>query len=222
MKEKRKPSPRLVLALILVAVMILSTVSLFLFFVHTYIAPLTPYHSERRGMENWYCRDFFEEDHGHGQNEETTFLNSYLPADADYYWDYYVYALAINDVNRSLAWIAYDDPAVYAAAKQSRLDYIAEQTEPLTETEAFGFRFCSFDDIMTVNKGRGGKTAKRDYEAFGYNDDALTLIFLDFDARGSKQNRYMKLANTDYAAFLTHYYNDWFDWENGVGIHLPE
>jgi hypothetical protein len=27
----------------------------------------------------------------------------------------------------------------------------------------------------------------------------------------------MKLAETDYEAFLSHYYGEWFDWENGVG-----
>ncbi len=230
MKGKRKPSPRAVLAIVVASVMILTTVCVLLFlllhllFTPSYDAPLTPIHVERRGIENWGDGSGFLGSQFTAEGKDN-FLLLYEPDDGDYYYDCRVSVFWINSLKRSLAFLTYDDPAVYAAAKQSRLDYAAKKAEsgpkPLSETRAFGFAFCSFDDIMKVTKGRG-KNKYIDYEAFGYNDETLTLVFLRFDASGSREKRYMKLANTDYEAFLSHYYGEWFDWEAGVGIHLPE
>ncbi len=223
----KKKSPRLktVLFLVFAWILIFALLGGMTWFTNKWIVRLTPYHYERRGLENWSSRDFFAHEVYAEDEEEETFLSSYPTADADYYHDYYERAFQINDLTRDLAFLTYDDPDVYAAAKQSRLDYIARkaasESKTPTETEAFGFSFCSFDDVMKVTKGRG-KNKHIDYEALGYNDETLTLVFLRFDASGSREKRYMKLANTDYEAFLTHYYNEWFDWEAGVGIHLPE
>ena len=226
MKEKQKRSPRVVIAFVLASIMILSTVCVLLFlllhllFAPSYDAPLTPIHVERRGIENWGEGSSFLGSQSTAEGKDN-FLLLYEPDDGDYYYDYRVSVFWINSLKRSLAFLSYDDPAVYAAAKQSRLDYIAGQSKTPAETEAFGFSFCSFDDIMIITKGRG-KNKSIDYEAFGYNDTTRTLVFFNFDASGRKEKRYMKLAETDYEAFLSHYYGDWFDWENGVGIHLPE
>ncbi len=223
----KKKSPRLktVLFLVFAWILIFALLGGMTWFTNKWIVRLTPYHYERRGLENWSSRDFFAHEVYAEDEEEETFLSSYPTADADYYHDYYERAFQINDLTRDLAFLTYDDPDVYAAAKQSRLNYIARkaasESKTPTETEAFGFSFCSFDDVMKVTKGRG-KNKHIDYEALGYNDETLTLVFLRFDASGSREKRYMKLANTDYEAFLTHYYNEWFDWEAGVGIHLPE
>ena len=218
MKEKRKPSPRAVLAIIVASVMILTTLSILGVIVYFLFDPL-PYYDERRGLEHWRSRDFFAYEE---VAEEKTFLSSYPTADADYYYDYYQAWFYAYDRTRSLAFLTYDDPDVYAAAKQSRLDYIAGQSQTPAETEAFGFSFCSFDDIMIITKGRGKIKKILDYEAFGYNDATRTLVFIRFDARGKKDKPYMELANTDYEAFIAHFYGEWFDWERGVGIHLPE
>lgn len=214
-----------VLFLVFAWILIFALLGGMTWFTNKWIVRLTPYHYERRGLENWSSRDFFAHEVYAEDEEEETFLSSYPTADADYYHDYYERAFQINDLTRDLAWLTYEDPDVYAAAKQSRLNYIARkaasESKTPTETEAFGFSFCSFDDIMKVTKGRG-KNKYIDYEAFGYNDETLTLVFLRFDASGSREKKYMKLANTDYEAFLSHYYGKWFDWEAGVGIHLPE
>ena len=223
----KKKSPRLktVLFLVFAWILIFALLGGMTWFTNKWIVRLTPYHYERRGIEIWSSRDFFAHEVYAEDEEAETFLSSYPTADADYYHDYYERAFQINDLTRDLAWLTYEDPDVYAAAKQSRLNYIArkaaDESKTPTETEAFGFSFCSFDDVMKVTKGRG-KNKYIDYEAFGYNDETLTLVFLRFDASGSREKKYMKLANTDYEAFLSHYYGKWFDWENGVGIHLPE
>ena len=223
----KKKSPRLktVLFLVFAWILIFALLGGMTWFTNKWIVPLTPYHYERRGLEIWSSRDFFAHEVYAEDEEEETFLSSYPTADADYYHDYYRARFCAYDRTRDLAWLTYEDPDVYAAAKQSRLNYIAgkaaSESKTPTETEAFGFSFCSFDDIMKVTKGRG-KNKYINYEAFGYNDEAMTLVFLQFDASGSREKKYMKLANTDYEAFLSHYYGKWFDWENGAGIHLPE
>ena len=214
-----------VLFLVFAWILIFALLGGMTWFTNKWIVRLTPYHYERRGLEIWNSRDFFAHEVYAEDEEAETFLSSYPTADADYYHDYYERAFQINDLTRDLAWLTYEDPDVYAAAKQSRLNYIARkaasESKTPTETEAFGFSFCSFDDIMKVTKGRG-KNKYINYEAFGYNDEAMTLVFLQFDASGSREKKYMKLVNTNYEAFLTHYYSEWFDWEAGVGIHLPE
>ena len=223
MKEKQKRSPRVVIAFVLASIMILSTVCVLLFlllhllFTPSYDAPLTPIHVERRGIENWGDGSGFLGSQSTDEGKDN-FLLLYEPDDGDYYYDCRVSVFWINSLKRSLAFLTYDDPDVYAAAKQSRLDYIAGQSKTPAETEAFGFAFCSFDDVTSVTEG-GKRIA---YEAFGYNDTTQTLVFIRFDASERKEKRYMKLAETDYEAFLSHYYGEWFDWENGVGIHLPE
>ena len=223
MKEKQKRSPRVVIAFVLASVMILTTVCILLFlllhllFAPSYDAPLTPIHVERRGIENWGDDSSFLGSQYTAEGKDN-FLLLYEPDDGDYYYDCRVSVFWINSLKRSLAFLSYDDPDVYAAAKQSRLDYIAGQSKTPAETEAFGFTVCSFDDVTSV--AEGGKRIA--YTAFAYNDETRTLVFFNFDASGRKEKRYMKLAETDYEAFLSHYYGEWFDWENGVGIHLPE
>ena len=228
MKEKQKRSPRVVIAFVLAAVMILATVCVLLFlllhllFTPSYDAPLIPSRVERRGIENWGDGSSFLGSQYTDEGKDN-FLLLYEPDDADYYYDCRVSVFWINSLKRSLAFLSYDDPAVYAAARQSRLDYAAKKAESgsktLSEFEAFGFTVCSFDDVTSVTEGGRKKFA---YTAFAYNDETRTLVFFNFDASGRKEKRYMKLAETDFEAFLSHYYGEWFDWEAGVGIHLPE
>ena len=223
MKEKRKPSPRVVIAFVLASIMILSTVCVLLFlllhllFTPSFDAPMTPFHVERRGIENWGGSSSFLGGQSSDEGKDN-FLLLYEPDDGDYYYDCRVSLFWINSLRRSLAFLSYDDPDVYAAARQSRLDYAAKKAESgsktLSEFEAFGFTVCSFDDVTSVTEG-GRKTFA--YNAFAYNDETRTLVFFNFDASGRKEKRYMKLAETDYEAFLSHYYGEWFDWENGVG-----
>ncbi len=224
MKEKQKRSPRVVIAFVLASIMILITVSVLEVFVASFVVPSR---AEERGLDSWredYRWDAFFV-HGYGDKDKEAFLAAHAPSDGDYYYSARSTWFNTDGATVLLCWLTYDDPDVYASAKQSRLDYAAKKAEsdpkPLSETRAFGFAFCSFDDIMKVTKGRG-KNKHIDYEALGYNDETLTLVFLRFDASGSREKRYMKLANTDYEAFLSHYYGEWFDWEAGVGIHLPE
>ena len=227
MKEKQKRSPRVVIAFVLASVMILVTVCVLLFlllhllFTPSYDAPLTPFHVERRGIENWGGDSSFLGGQSSDEGKDN-FLLLYEPDDGDYYYDCRVSLFWINSLRRSLAFLSYDDPDVYAAARQSRLDYAAKKAESgsktLSEFEAFGFTVCTFDDVTSV--AEGGKRIA--YNAFAYNDETRTLVFFNFDASGRKEKRYMKLAETDYEAFLSHYYGEWFDWDAGVGIHLPE
>jgi hypothetical protein len=131
-----------VLFLVFAWILIFALLGGMTWFTNKWIVRLTPYHYERRGLENWSSRDFFAHEVYAEDEEEETFLSSYPTADADYYHDYYERAFQINDLTRDLAFLTYDDPDVYAAAKQSRLHYVAAYRNSLHSAEAFGFSFC--------------------------------------------------------------------------------
>ena len=129
---------------------------------------------------------------------------------------------------RSLIWLTYDDPAVYEAAKQSHMEARLSDLSLYGEHEAYGFRFYTIGynakPIGFVDNWRKHVFSgfPGHFDAFGYNDETRTLIFLSFYGGGKRENKYVELGNSDFPAFLSHYYGEWFDWEAGVGIHLPE
>ena len=210
MKEKRKPALPTVLAVSAAALVILALV------VAVAILFVIPRHDEERGIDNWNAvkwSSFFRSD------EKEIFFRSYVYADGDYYADARSSWFRANGVSRAFLWLTYDDPDVYAAAKASRLKYAHRNGKTPDRTEALGFTVLSFDDLTSVTRK---STKKIDYQAFGYNDETLTLFFLLFDAYGKKEQPYLEAAQSDYPAFLDRYYGEWFDWENGVGIPRAE
>ena len=218
MKEKQKRSPRVVIAFVLASIMILITVSVLALFVASFVVPSR---AEERGLDSWrenYRWDAFFE-HGYGDIDKAAFLASHAPSDGDYYYSARSTWFNADGATVLLCWLTYDDPDVYAAAKQSRLHYVAAYRNFLHSAEAFGFSFCCH---RTPTDAMQHSTKRLQHEAFGYNDETRTLVFVGFDAHGDKERAYAALANTDYEAFLSHYYGEWFDWEAGVGIHLPE
>ena len=203
MKEKRKPALPTVLAVSAAALVILALI------VAVAILFVIPRHDEERGIDNWNAvkwSSFFRSD------EKEIFLHSYPCADGDYYADFRSSWFRANGVSRAFLWLTFDDPDAYAAAKASRLHYAARNGKTPDRTEAFGFTVLSFDDLTSVTRK---STKKIDYQAFGYNDETLTLFFLLFDAYGKKEQPYLEAAKTDYPAFLDRYYGEWFDWEAG-------
>ena len=218
MKEKQKRSPRVVIAFVLASIMILITVSVLEVFVASFVVPNR---AEERGLDSWREDSrwdaFFE--HGYGEKDKAAFLAVHAPSDGDYYYSARSTWFNADGATVLLCWLTYDDPDVYASAKASRLHYVAAYRNSFHSAEAFGFSFCCH---RTPTKAMQHSTKKLRHEAFGYNDETRTLVFVGFDAHGDKERAYAALANTDYEAFLSHYYGEWFDWEAGVGIHLPE
>ena len=218
MKEKQKRSPRVVIAFVLASIMILITVSVLALFVAFFVVPNR---AEERGLDSWrenYRWDAFFE-HGYGDIDKAAFLASHAPSDGDYYYSARSTWFNADGATVLLCWLTYDDPDVYASAKASRLHYVAAYRNFLHSAEAFGFSFCCH---RTPTDAMQHSTKRLQHEAFGYNDETRTLVFVGFDAHGDKERAYAALANTDYEAFLSHYYGEWFDWGAGVGIHLPE
>lgn len=218
MKEKQKRSPRVVIAFVLASIMILITVSVLEVFVASFVVPSR---AEERGLDSWrenYRWDAFFE-HGYVDTDKAAFLAAHDPSDGDYYYSARSTWFNADGATVLLCWLTYDDPDVYASAKASRLHYVAAYRGTFHSAEAFGFSFCCH---RTPIQAMQHSTKKLQHEAFGYNDETRTLVFVGFDAHGDKERAYAALANTDYEAFLSHYYGEWFDWEAGVGIHLPE
>ena len=203
MKEKRKPALPTVLAVSAAALVILALI------VAVAILFVIPRHDEERGIDNWNASGWYS---FFRYGEEEIFLHSYPCADGDYYADFRSSWFRANGISREFLWLTYDDPDVYAAAKASRLKYAPRNGKTPDKTEAFGFTVLSFDDLTSVTEK---STKKIDYQAFGYNDETLTLFFLLFDAYGKKEQPYLETAKTDYPAFLDRYYGEWFDWEAG-------
>ena len=218
MKEKQKRSPRVVIAFVLASIMILITVSVLEVFVASFVVPSR---AEERGLDSWrenYRWDAFFV-HSYGEKDKAAFLAVHAPSDGDYYYSARSTWFNADGTTVLLCWLTYDDPDVYASAKASRLHYVAAYRNSFHSAEAFGFSFCCH---RTPTKAMQHSTKKLRHEAFGYNDETRTLVFVGFDAHGKKEKKYAALAETDYEAFLSHYYGEWFDWEAGVGIHLPE
>ena len=218
MKEKQKRSPRVVIAFVLASIMILITVSVLALFVAFFVVPNR---AEERGLDSWrenYRWDAFFE-HGYGDKDKEAFLAAHAPSDGDYYYSARSTWFNADGATVLLCWLTYDDPDVYAAAKASRLNYVVAYRDAFHSAEAFGFSFCCH---RTPTQAMQHSTKKLQHEAFGYNDETRTLVFVGFDAHGDKERAYAALAETDYEAFLSHYYGEWFDWEAGAGIHLPE
>ena len=216
MKEKQKRSPRVVIAFVLASIMILITVSVLEVFVASFVVPSR---AEERGLDSWredYRWDAF---FVHGYGDKEAFLAAHDPSDGDYYYSARSTWFNADGATVLLCWLTYDDPDVYASAKASRLHYVAAYRNSFHSAEAFGFSFCCH---RTPTDAMQHSTKKLRHEAFGYNDETRTLVFVGFDAHGDKERAYAALADTDYEAFLSHYYGEWFDWEAGVGIHLPE
>ena len=144
------------------------------------------------------------------------FFAAYPYSDGDYHGDYY-YTRKSGRI-REFVWLNYDDPAVYEAAKQSHMEARLSDLSLYGEREAYGFRFYTLDRnakkagfVSNWRKSASGFPEK--FDAFGYNDETRTLIFLSFEGGGKREEKYIALGDSDFPAFLDHYYGGWFDWE---------
>ena len=151
---------------------------------------------------------------------EREFLTDYPYKSGNFYFHYYGSLFSYN-VDKSFVWLSYDQPEVYLNAKESRfesrrsdiLDY------SLDGTEAFGFTFYLTYDFQDEGKS----CFPRWFTAFGFNDETQTLVFIGiyFSYTLEEDKQYVEHFETNFSAFLTHYYGDWFDWEAGVGYTAP-
>lgn len=156
------------------------------------------------GLENWnpavssvsICR-FFDEH----------FLKDYPYEDGDFHYS------CIQDshyTEKAFLWLTYEDEDVYQNAKQSKFETRFAEWPPFDGTEAFGFTFYVTSDFTY----KGKTEFPKHFIAFGYHDQSRTLVFLGFYCSGEDEPMFVGLAETDFPAFLLHYYADWFDWEN--------
>ena len=180
--------------------------------------------AERSHIEGLYLWNPSQAENSIEPESKRVFFATYPYSDGDYHGDYY--DTRKSGRIRDFVWLNYDDPAVYEAAKQSHMEARLSDLSLYGEREAYGFRFYTLDHRAKIvgfvdhwEKHASGFPGN--FDAFGYNDETRTLIFLSFDGGGKRENKYIELGNSDFPAFLDHYYGDWFDWDAGVGIHLP-
>lgn len=162
------------------------------------------------GLTGFLPRDFFTE---------------YPYQDGNFYYDDsysgFIPFFSSSWVEKSFIWLVYDDAGIYLNAKQFCLNYCNEKkNEPddsFDGTEVFDFAFYIYSDFSSSVVDDGESQFPDNFIAFGLNDETKTLVFVGFNGLGKKEQAYINLVETDFSAFLTHYYGDWFDWEAGVG-----
>ena len=181
--------------------------------------------AEHSHIEGLYLWDPISWENSVEPESKREFFAAYPYSDGNYHGDYY--DAGKNGRVRNFVWLTYDDPDVFLGAKQSHMEARLSDLSLYGEHEAYGFRFYTLDHTAE-KKGfvdhwrKHASGFPENFDAFGYNDETRTLIFLYFNGGGKREEKYIALGDSDFPAFLDHYYGDWFDWENGVGIHLPE
>ena len=174
-----------------------------------------PSHGESEGFDEWsparsslsLTGDLFL---------EKRFLTDYPYEDGDFHYEYEDYSLWRGSRERSFVWLTYGDDAVYKAAKQSRFEKRFDRLDSFDGTEAHGFAFyILYDDSDRFSDWK--TSFPKYFIAFGCCDETRTLLFLGFYGTGKIEAPYVTLGESDFPAFLDHYYGEWFDWENGVG-----
>lgn len=180
----------------------------------------------RQGFDNWN-ENVSSLDLASSALLERQFLIDYPYKDGDFRYERYNPVFFSMGIERIFIWLTYDDVNVYQDAKQSRLDRETDVIDnSLNGTEAFGFTFSIVFDFSYRNGSSERKTEfPYWYTAFGFNDETKTLVFLGYSCSiecQKKEKPYIDLVKTDFSAYLTHYYGDWFDWEAGVGYTASE
>ena len=188
----------------------------FIVFLVLLIAGIPAEHAHIEGLYLW---DPISWENAVEPESKREFFAAYPYSDGNYHGDYY--DAGKNGRVRNFVWLTYDDPAVYEAAKQSHVETRLSDLSLYGEHEAYGFRFYTigynakpvgFVDNWRkhVSSGFPGY-----FDAFGYNDETRTLIFLYFNGGGKREEKYIALGDSDFPAFLSHYYGEWFDWASG-------
>jgi len=181
-----------------------------------FLLALASCHYSKEGFESWYPRlSFF-----HLTNEEYFFekelLTTYQYCNGNFFYDYSDPTLFSRCIERVFAFLTYDDSEIYQSAKQYCFDTRKTDLVSFDGTVAFGFVFNIYYDWSDLNDSNETQFPKW-FTAFGFNDGTQTLVLLGFCCDLPQKEPYVELAKTDFSAFLTHYYGDWFDWEAGVG-----
>ena len=136
---------------------------------------------------------------------DTNFLTEYSYTDGNFFYNFYEPVL-LSCTDRSFAWLSYDDEDTYQQAKQSRLDTRWTEKETFDGQEAFGFTFYLY---WTYENSTG---FPHWFTAFGYDDERQMLVFIGFYCSQEKEEQNVLLAETDFGAFLKHFYGEWFEW----------
>lgn len=159
------------------------------------------------GLENWYpaisslsvCHFF-----------DKPFLTDYPYRDGDFHYSCIEGAHFSFTIDKALLWLTYEDEDVYQNAKQSQFETRFAEWPPFDGTEAFGFTFYVTKDFTY----KGKTEFPKHFIAFGYHDESRTLVFLGFYCSGKDETTFVGYAETDFPAFLLHFYSEWFDWES--------
>lgn len=160
-----------------------------------------PTHIHREGLEE-YCKSKGGYSENHIASErflDWKFVEQYSYIDGDLIYDYFG-SLLTEELDRSLAWISYKDD-IYQNAKQ---DCFIEGLQAINNgVELLGFTFYLKPDWHFPSE----------FTAFGYNDEENTLVFVGFCCTRDDESEYVSLAETDFGAFLEHFYGEWYDWK---------
>ena len=231
----RKPS-RLVIFLATFGVAFFLTLSVVLFVVLPLLGVFAfvgwfPYGDSEEGLYRWQTSRAEEGTVSIWPDSKREFFTAYPYEDGNYHDAEYSSWFEKNRTARTFVWLTYSDPDVYAGAKTSHMETHIADPDLFKRIEAYGFTFYVYDTFKEYEHKRIGKPSftgnyvslfPEQFSAFGYNDEAGTLVFLRFWGYGKKESPYIERGNTDFGAFLDHYFGEWFDWERGVGIHLSE
>ncbi len=165
------------------------------------ITSCAPMHTHVEGLDN-FCDSngaYSEYSIASGLFLKADFVKKYTYIDGNFVYDYYG-SLLTEEVDRAFAWITYNDE-IYLNAKQ---DAILEDAIIINEEgDIFGFTFYLKTEWHFPNW----------FTAVGYNDISKTLVFIGFYADGKEEAKKFAIAKTDFAAFLNHYYGEWYNWE---------
>ncbi len=132
------------------------------------------------------------------------FLEDYHYADGDYYYEICDYYFG-DIIERSFVWLIYNDGEIYQSAKQNKLESRNSELPSFDGAEAYGFTFYINYELQFPQT----------FTTIGFNDEKQTLIFIGFHgySENGDNKAFISLAETDFAAFLKHYYGEWYNWE---------
>lgn len=174
--------------------------SLILILAFSLLISCNPTHLHYIGLEE-YCQNQGAYSENHIASElflTVDFVNKYAYIDGNFIYDYKG-SMYFSELDRAFAWLTYGEDE-YKKAKQ---DCIHEGMEAVNEGQsALGFTFYL----------RKNWNFPKYFTAVGYNDERKTLIFIGFCCTDEAEEENIQCAETDFGAFLTHYYGNWYDW----------
>ncbi len=162
-----------------------------------------PTHIHTEGLDD-YCRNNggYSENHiASGLFLNADFVKKYTYIDGNFIYDYYG-VMFIDEIDKAFAWLTYNEDE-YVKAKQ---DNDFDNLEAFDSGRSvYGFTFFLRKNWDFPNY----------FTAMGFNDEKHTIVFIGFYGKTDNEDTkaFISLAKTDFAAFLKHFYGEWYNWE---------